>query len=280
MFFALISTFLESSAVMFWKKALTFNAPKELFSLLAHSSIFFISIVLYITGNFDVQPLNINLILLILMVFCIGFIRILLVQYVYAKDKISTILPYQNISKIITIVAWFFIFEDTSLTTLMIAILTVIIIVIFSIDFKSFRIPKTIKTYSLSELLYAFNLLTIGYLLTQITNVSYFIYSYIVSILIIGSIVILKWQIKTALKLPKKFYLYRITACHFGWSSYILSLLVIQSLWVTMSVLISYIWLWITLLFSYLFFWDKPERKNIILTIIVSILIWLWYYYK
>lgn len=280
MIYAIISTVLDSIWTNIWKKALSFNMAKEPFSLLAYTSLFFMLIVLFFLWKLQLDNLGLYEIFLILLIFTIWYFRWFLLQYVYKNDKISKILPYQNISKILTIIIWFFLFSDTSITTLIIAIFTALLIFIFSFDFKKIYIPKTIKTYAIAEVMYSANILLLGVILSKITNISYFIYSYVVWIIIIWIIVILKKQLNEFIKVEKKFYLYRMSACHIWWTSYILSLLVMQELWVIMSILVSYIWLWSTLLFSFLMFRDKPSKKDLFLLTLVSIFITLWFYFK
>jgi len=189
-------------------------------------------------------------------------------------------MPYQNISRIIVIIFWFLIYQDTSLITLIISIITTIIIALFSIDFKNHTVPKDIEIYSIVQIINGIVILTTVYILKEIWNVNYFLYMYIIWIIFISIIVWYKWQFKQAIKLPKKFWYYRLTTSHIWWVSYLLSLLVIENLWATLSILVSYVWLSVTLLFTYLFLWEKLSKKDIILSIIVSLLIGIWYIYK
>jgi hypothetical protein len=64
-------------------------------------------------------------------------------------------MPYDNINKILSIILAFFIFSDVSLITLLITIFAVIIIIAFSIDFKTLKIPKSVLIFSFAQLLTA-----------------------------------------------------------------------------------------------------------------------------
>ncbi len=280
MVYAIISTIIDSIASVFWKKSLIYNAPKEIFSLLAYTSIILITIILFITWKLSIELVWIWTILIILLITILAYIRTIIMQTVYKEDKISKILPYQNISKIITLIIWFFLFWDTSVITLIIALITVFIIILFSIDFKKVYIPKNIKLFSLSELIYASILLLLWYLLISITNVTYFTYSYTLGIIFTLILIYYKNQFKYFKQLPKQFYWYRLTASHLWWISYIISLFIIKEMWLTVSILISYVWLISTLIFSFLMFNDKPTKKDLLLIIIVTILISIWYYFK
>ncbi len=280
MIYAIISTILDSMASVFWKRALVYNAPKEIFSILAYSSIILISTILFITWKLSVEIVSIWTLLIILLITILTYIRTLIMQTVYRNDKISKILPYQNISKIITLIVGFFLFWDTSIITLIIALVTIFIIILFSIDFKKIYIPKTIKLFSIAEVIYATILLLLWYLLLSITNISYFVYSYLFWITFTLILIGYKKQFHYFKELPKQFYGYRLTACHLWWTGYILSLFIMKELWLTVSILVSYIWLASTLVFSYLMFKDKPTKKDLLLIIIVTILISIWYYFK
>ena len=280
MIWAILSELLNSIASIFRRKSLDFNAPKDFFKLLAYSWIFLIWFILYISWHLQTKPLNLLVFTLLVWITIIWLILWNLKQILYKRNKMSSLMPYQNISKIIVIIFWFLIFHDTSLITLFIAIITTIIIALFSINFKNNTVPKDIKIYSIVQIINGLVTLIIVYILKKIWNIDYFLYTSIMWIILISMVVWYKWQFKQALKLPKKFYYYRLANSHIWWVSYLLSLLVIENLGATLSILVSYIWLAVTLLFTYLFLWEKLSKKDIILTVIVSLLIGIWYIYK
>jgi len=63
-------------------------------------------------------------------------------------------MPYTNINKILSIVlAFFLLSKDVSFITLIITIIAIIVIISFSIDFKTLKIPKSIIMFSIAEAL-------------------------------------------------------------------------------------------------------------------------------
>ncbi len=280
MFAALISTFLSSWATVLWKNALSYNAPKEIFNWLSFASIFLVTIAVYFFWSLDFSWVNIINISIIFWMALIWFIRTIIYQKSYTIDKISTLMPYDNINKILSIILAFFIFSDVSLVTLIITIIAIIVIITFSIDLKTFKIPKSILMFSFAQALTSILTLLIWYLLLQISDISLFVLSYIAWIIFVWIILYFKNLYKEIPKLPRKFFIYRLSASHLWGFSYLLSLFVMKELWVSVTILLSFLWLWITLLFSYLFLKDIPSKKDIFLTIIVSLLVWLWYYFK
>ena len=280
MFFAILSTFFESLGMNLWKKALSFWVEKNLFRLMWYSSIFFVSIILYIFNIFDFSWFNIFHIFLIIVVVVIGHISILIWQYVYSKEKISSLAPYSNTSKIVTIILSFIIFSDISNISLYITLFTMIIIVISSIDIKALKISTNIWLYILSEIIRAWTLLVTWYILLYMHSTAYFFISLIIGIFFVLLIVLKKWSFKTIKTIPKNFYYYRIIASHLWWFGLLFSLILISELWLSTSIILSFLWMAMTLFISYLINKDIPTKKSISLTIVVSILVWLWYYFK
>ncbi len=202
---AILSELLNSISSIFRRKSLDFNAPKELFSLFYYSSWFLIVFILYIFWYLHIKHLSLLIFILILWIVVIWLILWKINQTLYKRNKMSSLMPYQNISRIVVIIFWFLIYQDTSLITLIIAIITTIIIALFSIDFKNYTVSKDIKIYSVVQIINWIITLTIVYILKDIWNINYFLYMYIIWIIFISSVVWYKWQFKQALKLPKKF---------------------------------------------------------------------------
>lgn len=280
MFIALISTFLGSIATIFWKKSLVFWVSKELFNLLSKSSIVLVTIVLYLFWYLDFSGVNYYYISLLLLITIIWVIKTLMNQYIYSREKISTLMPYTNINKILSIVLAFFIFWDISVISFIITLIAIAVIITFTIDFKSLKFPKTIILFAFWETVQSILTLLTWYILLNITWSAFFVISYIIWIIFIWSIVLYKWQLKELSKIPTKFYIYRLTACHLWWIWFLLTVLVIKDLWISISILLSFLWMWMTLFLSLLVLKDKPSIKNVFLIVIVSSLVWLWYYFK
>jgi hypothetical protein len=74
-------------------------------------------------------------------------------QKIYTKEKLSNILPYSNLQAVFSIIAGFLLFRDASVFSFSIAIITFLVILAFSIDFKKLTFPKTIGLILLIQLL-------------------------------------------------------------------------------------------------------------------------------
>jgi len=75
----------------------------------------------------------------------------LLERPIYREEKISTIMPYTNVNKILTIIASFFLFADVSIISLFITIFAIFVVIIGSINFKTLKFPKNIIIILINE---------------------------------------------------------------------------------------------------------------------------------
>jgi hypothetical protein len=78
-------------------------------------------------------------------------ISVTIEQKIYKVEKISTLMPFENLQKVFVVIISYFLFSDTSLTTLLITLLSIIVIILFKIDFKNFKLPKFIKPIILTN---------------------------------------------------------------------------------------------------------------------------------
>lgn len=280
MFYWILSIIFESYAFILWKKALSFNCPNTLFRLFWLTFWVIFSIIFLVFWYSDFSWLTWSLFGMIIWITLLSYVRIYIGQYVYQREKISVLAPYENINKIISIIFAFIIFWDVSVISFIITLLAWIILILFSIDFKTLKIPRLIKLFSINQLIISLTTVSIWYFLTQITALDYYIIYCLFFTLIILPIVIYRKEHLEAKNLSKSFYINRM------WDSFIsdiwtiIMFFVIMDLWLTISILFSYLYVWVLLLMSYFLLNDKPTKKNIILTIILSLMVWLGYYLR
>jgi hypothetical protein len=91
------------------------------------------------------------------------------------KNKLSSLIPYENLNKVFIIIISFFLFGDVSLLTLFIALLTVFVIMGFSLDLKKIRFPKSFGLVLLVQLIYTVVTLITGYILLSVSAVTLFV---------------------------------------------------------------------------------------------------------
>lgn len=137
MILAILWTIIGSSWTIFWKKALEYNVNKHIFSIFAYFSIFIIAPWLFILWKINLENIKLKYILIIFSIIILSFFQRILSQKSYSIDKLSILIPYENINKILSIILWFLIFGNISNISLWLSILASIIIIIFSIDKKT-----------------------------------------------------------------------------------------------------------------------------------------------
>jgi hypothetical protein len=188
-------------------------------------------------------------------------------------------MPYLNLSKIFIIISSFFIFHDVSNITLCITIFTILIIALASIDLKNKKFPRNLSKLLFVEIIRTLWALLGWWLVLSYSEIIYFniyVLAYLIPALFLA---IWSRQIWDLRKTTPVFWFYRLVSWMW-WFSWFLSLVVIKNLGLSLSILLGFLWIGVTLLVSYIFLKDVPSRKNILLTVSVSVLIWIWYYFK
>lgn len=278
MFTAIISTILTSFSDIYWKKSLNYWVWWKAHDILSYLVAWIIILYFFITWV-DLSNLDFWVLFLICLILFIEIFTTGIAQKIYKEEKMSVIMPYTNVSKILTIIFSFFIFSDVSIISLIITLLAISIVIIFSIDFKTLKFPKNISKILFIEFWVAITTLLGWWLVINYWEIIYFILAWIIGFIILLILSLFLWEFKTLKWLPKEFWVNRFIWA-LWWLSWFLSLVVIKNLWLSISILLSFLWIWITLLLSFIILKDKPTKKDLFLTILVTLLVWLWFYFK
>lgn len=278
MFTAVLSTIIAAFSDVFWKKSLWYKVRPFAHSLTAYPIPILLCCYFLFTGfSFLSTPLlAVGTVALILF---IDIIKEPVVQQVYKEEKISVLIPYFNLNKIFVIVASFFLFKDVSNISFCITILTAAIIILWAMDIKKRKLPRNFWKILFVETAKTIWVLLWGWLVLNYGEIIYFNIYVALGIFAFLALSIKTSQVKDLKTPPFAFWWYRMIGA-LGWVSWFLSLLVIKNLGLSISILLGFLWIWITLIISYIFLKDIPSRKNILLTIVVASLIWIWYYFK
>lgn len=283
----ILSALLQAVWWSFRKKAIdNSNIPSSLFAILwpIIGAIIVYTIIYFTSFNVSIF-LNYKFLLLIVLIATLEIINNYIEIYSFRKTKISNLLPYDNTNKLLIILIWFFIYywtkNSTSIITFLITLLTIFIIISFSIDFKNIKIDKIIWIYLFWKALSATTWLIIWYILLTFTTIEYMSVNVLIAFSIYFIITLVnRNNFSILLKQNKIFYKSRLFALILWWTWFLISLYIIQSSWLLIATLIWFIWL-IFKIFSMKFILnDNPTKKQILLAFMVSILIWLWYYFK
>ena len=151
-------------------------------------------------------------------------------QKLYRAEKLSNILPYANLNAVFAIIAGFLIFRDASTWSFLIAIITFLVILGFSIDLKKLTMPKSIKLILGIQALIALEALLTGRFLKSVSDKEYYIlYELIVVVLLLFPI-IARGLFKELKKTSLPFYGYRMGGALTGHIGRILYLFTVSEL--------------------------------------------------
>ncbi len=278
MFIALISTFIASISDVSWKKSLSYGVRTRAHALGSYP-IPIVLCIYFVLSGFDFFSVTLIPISVILIIALLDIIKDPVNAQLYKEEKISVIMPYLNLSKVLVIIISFFLYKDVSNITFWITIFVILIIILASIDLKNKRFPKCFSKILFVETVRTVWILLWWWLLLRYSEVLYFnLYAFLYLIPAVF-LAYKSWQLWDILTPSLPFWWYRIIGW-LGWFSWFLSLTVIKNLGLSISILLWFLGIGITLFVSYIFLKDIPSRKNILLTFTVAILIWIWYYFK
>lgn len=278
---AVIWNIFASLDEVFSKKALYIShIPKILFLVLGEFGGLVIACIWIAISSLDTSLLTLQAIWGVLLIVVIVQAYNYIDQTLHRKEKISTLIPYSNLNTIFSIIAGFLIFRDSSLVSLFISIAAFLIIIVFTVDFKRIAFPKRFNLILLVEILMTCEILITWSMLKDLPDKEFFsIYQIFVFFILLFPIIRRKMYASLKrVRLP--FYGYVSLSSLAGNFSFLLFLFVVGEFGVVLSILFSFLWTGVSLLCWYLIFKEKPTKKEIIMTIVITVLVWLGFYFK
>lgn len=280
MLLAIFNTILSSIGSILWKKALDLSKLPRSFFIFLGMPVALIPAVIFIIGWYTKDFYQINIILAMCIIILFTSLISPITYYLYRNEKNSVLLPYENLDKIFTVILGFFYFKNTSLISFIITLCAVVIIIIFTINFKKLTLPKNIWFIILRAFLIVIKNLFLASILVKISSITYFTYNAIIYSLVLFVPIFIRKDYNWLKECSKDFYINRFwTAVIWQIASFI-SLLLLEKQWIIISNLLGFLGIWVSFLFWYLILKDKPTKKDISQAIIVCILVWLGYYFK
>jgi len=277
-----IQTLLDGLGVVYWKKALSVSkVSQEMFAL--YAKLFWIFLLVFFSIawliNFhifvDIKAISIMFFLTVLLT-----VAFVVRQQLYLENKISQMAPFENLNKLFSIIAGFLLYQNASFFSFLVAIIAVIVVIIFNIDWKKFTFPKSLGKIFFVQVCFTVNTLLIAYILKDYSNIDVTMLEMVVGWLVIILFFVKLDEIKQIHTQPFVFYKYRFLAAFFWILAYIVWLFLLKNVGVVLSILLSFLWMWVTLLMSYVFFKDKPAIKDIVLSIVLLFFIALGFYFN
>lgn len=232
--------------------------------------------------NFPQDIINTkNIFLFLIATFWIYFTYFLR-RKAYANEKVSVLQPFAMLFQVFPIILWFIFIasERANLITFLVAIITSFIVIIPNIDFKNLKMNKYSSMVLLSSIIKSVQIFIILYFLTIISPISFYFVESLLIIIISIFMIFIKWEFSEIKKITKKYAKLLFSANFVAIISVLLVLTMYSSLWVVITSLLSLLYLVFIYMFWYIILKEIPSKKDVIIAILVSICIVIWYYFK
>lgn len=282
MFRAVFSNILQSFGTVFWKKTLLVShLPKLLFRFFWEINGLVIAIIVMWLSWFERSIfLNMRIVGGVVLTLILDLRYDYIQQWLYREEKISTLIPYENLNSVFVIVIWYLIFKDASLVAVGMSILVIITTILFSIDFKNFEFPKNIKKILFVQILITIETLLTWYFLKDLADKDYFVVYQIVVVIMLLFPLLFNKLFGAVKKMSKSFLWYGSLSATANNISFLLYLFLVSEFGVVISMLLSFLGDGITILFWFLFLKEKPSKKEVLLIVLTTLLVGVGFYFK
>ena len=281
MFWAVLSTIIASVTRVLFKRTTYYKLSTEHNELIGLFWWIIWILILFLLWLFDLY-LKSSVDYIIILGVILFFHPVLYIRmHVLSKEKISSLVPYQNISPILTVIfAFIFLWESISAISFWIFILIILLLLYSSTRWKTLVFNKNILLFMCGECITAMYNVLVAYVLIWNSTSTYFIVYIISCLFIYGAIVLFQYLMwKFHPKLDKTFYTYRLLAS-LWWTSWLIWIILITEYGIIVTTLLWFFWLAVTLLSSFIVYKDIPAKKDLLVTITVSILVAIWFLYR
>ena len=281
-------SFKEAKKVVENKKV--WNNIQTLISRWNHA-IFLLILFLFSAYIFQIKWLNLNIsyefltiknISLFLIATFWLYITYPLRRNAYANEKVSVLQPFAMLYQVFPVILGFIFIatERANLITFLSALTASFIVIIPNIDWQNFKMNKYSLMVLASSTIKSWQIFAVLYFLTLLNPASFYFIESILIILISTTLILIKKEY-TEFKLITKNYAKLLFSANFiAIISILLSLTMYSSLWVILTSLLSLLYLVFIYILWYFILKEVPSKKDILVTIFVSICIIVWTIFK
>lgn len=231
---------------------------------------------LFLYFYFDFEYINIYLFLMLLGTSILWIFWELFEQYAYKNEKLSVLMPYWEFESIFIVIFWFLLFSNNSITSLVFTLLAWLILIIWSINFKKISFNKYCLALIITSLFSTFKVILYWFILKSLAVYNVFFYNILIVFILLLLVSIFNKEILKLKKLHIKKYKYIFLENFVRFIVWILSLFIINELWVIQAVLIWMMYMVTSMISAYFFLKEKITKKEIIIAFLVSLCIWWW----
>lgn len=283
----IIQSFMNATWMVLTKKILenkrVWNNIQTLLNRWYHFIIIFIIFSFwFIEYNNSLEIFSLNDFLLLLIATIWLYITYPLRRTAYANEKVSVLQPFAMLFQVFPIIIWFIFIasERANLITFIAALIASLIVILPNIDFKNFKISKYSLMVLISSIIKSFQVFATLYFLTKLNPASFYFLETVIVILISILLILTKRELLEFKLLTKKYLKLIFWTNSVVIVSILLALTMYSTLWIVATSLISLLYLVFVYILWYLILKEIPAKKDIIITILVSICIIIWMWFK
>ena len=283
----IIQSFMNATWMILTKKIVEnkviWNNLQTLFNRWYHLVIVWLLFLVWFF-NFEITttPFSTNDIIILLVATSWLYITYPLRRIAYANEKVSTLQPFAMLFQVFPVIIWFIFIasEKANFITFLSAIIASFIVIFSNIDFKKFKINKYSLMVLTSSLIKSCQVFATLYFLTKLNPANFYFLETIIIIIFSLSLMFVKKEFNE-FKLLKKDYVYLLVfANSIVIVSILLALTMYSTLWVVATSLLSLLYLVFIYILWYFIIKEVPSKKDIVITLLVSICIVIGMYYK
>ncbi len=201
------------------------------------------------------------------------------------QTKVSHLLPYENLDKLFIVIIGFILYygtdQESSWVTFCIAIATIFVTIVFTIDFKNISFPKSIQTFFAAQFCKAIYVSSIWYVLLYINMITFAIVLIISEIILYIALArVKKNSLKNMFEQSKIFYQQRFTGTAFSFTAWLIGIYIIKDAGIIIATLLWFFAIAFQILSNKFILKDSPNIKQMICAGVVIVLIGIGYYFK
>ena len=194
-------------------------------------------------------------------------------QVVFAREKVSVILPYMETTSFFTVLlGYIFLHEHIATLTFVVAVVASIALILASVDFRAFTFNRYCALQLAASLLDAFVSVLVAHALVSVGEFSVMIFTLVFDI-VVSTVVLVATRELIALwrRTDTRETMFAIFLNDVTWVlHYLLLLFLVKEFGVIVTALLSMLEVALTLILSYMFFREVPSRRDLVLTVFVT----------
>lgn len=287
LFIWILQSFLNALWMIFTKtiveNKVIWNNLQTLFNRGYHFIVILLLILIwFFEFEIDSNLLNFNDIALFLIATIWLYITYPLRRTAYANEKVSVLQPFAMLFQVFPIIIGFLFIstQRQNIITFAFALIASFIVILSNVDFKKITINKYSLMVLISSIIKSFQVFATLYFLTILSPSNFYLIETVLVIIISLILMFSKREFSEFKLLERRYVKLLLWTNTIVIVSILLALTMYSTLWIVVTSLISLLYLVFIYLLWYIILKEIPSKKDIIVSILVSVCVIIWLYFK